>query len=247
MAISTSALIILTLSCFFTSIVSGMLGMAGGALFLGVLASFVETTFVVPLYALVMVVSAGSRTIFFVKHINWRIVVFYILGLLPGAFLGIYIFRLLPKDLIKLLMGIFILLAVFLPLSRKEYRLNIKMFAPVGFVAGFIGIFFGASGLFTGSFYVRQGIIKEELIATKSTCAIFDHLLKIFLFGLIGINVFSFGTPIILLMVAVIPGIYVGKKLLHGLSDKAFIIVFKSILVVLAARIIYIQLTRMLA
>ena len=142
--------------------------MAGGVMFLGILASFIETSYVVPIYAVVMMISAGSRTVLFYNHINWQIFLRYTVGLLPGALLGIYIFQLLPKDLIKLGMGVFILLTIFLPVTRKESRLETFIFLPVGFVAGLIGIFFGASGPFTSSFYLRQGIIKEALIATKS-------------------------------------------------------------------------------
>lgn len=215
--------------------------MAGGVLFLGILASFVETTYVVPIYAAVMIVSTGSRSILFHKHINWKIASRYIVGLLPGAFLGIYVFQLLPKDIIKLSMGIFIMFAIFLPVTKKEDRLDIRIFVPVGLVAGFLGMFFGASGPFTSSFYIRQGIIKEALIATKATCALLEHILKIFLFGLIGINVLSYGSTVLFLGLAVIPGIYIGKRLLNKFSDRAFLIVFKVLLFCLALRIIIIQ------
>lgn len=219
--------------------------MAGGVLFLGILASFVETIYIVPIYAVVMIVSSGSRTILFYPHINWQIVYRYTLGLLPGALLGIYVFQLLPKDFIKLSMGVFILVAIFLPVSRKESNLSTNIFLPVGLVAGFFGIFFGASGPFTSSFYIRQGIIKEALIASKSSCALLEQTLKVLLFGLIGINVFSYGTLLVCLGLAVIPGVYIGKRLLNKVSDRAFLIAFKVLLFVLAVRIIILQLHKM--
>lgn len=246
MILSLSSLIILTVSVFCCSIISGMMGMAGGVLFLGILASFVETTYVVPIYAVVMLVSSSSRSILFHKHINWQIVLRYALGLLPGALLGIYVFQLLPKDLIKLSMGIFILAAIFLPVSKSESRFNVGIFVPVGLVAGFFGIFFGASGPLTSSFYIRQGIIKEALIASKSTCSVLEHALKIFLFGLIGINVLSYGGVILCLVLAVIPGIYIGKRFLNKISDRYFLVAFKVILFFLAVRIILMQIFKML-
>ena len=204
--------------------------MAGGVLFLGILASFVETTYIVPIYAAVMIVSTGSRSVLFRKHINWKIASRYILGLLPGACLGIYVFQLLPKDIIKLSMGVFIMVAIFLPVSKKEDRLDIGIFVPVGLVAGFLGIFFGASGPFTSSFYIRQGIIKEALIATKATCALLEHILKILLFGLIGINILAYGGILLCLGLADIQGIYIGKRLFNRVSDRAFLIAFKELL-----------------
>lgn len=222
------------------------MGMAGGVMFLGILASFIETSYVVPIYAVVMMISAGSRTVLFYNHINWQIFLRYTVGLLPGALLGIYIFQLLPKDLIKLGMGVFILLTIFLPVTRKESRLETFIFLPVGFVAGLIGIFFGASGPFTSSFYLRQGIIKEALIATKSATALMEQALKILLFGLIGINVLAYGPLLICLCLAVLPGIYIGKLLLNKVSEQIFIRVFRVLLFILAIRIIITQAIKMI-
>lgn len=247
MDLSLSALIILTISVFFCSILSGMMGMAGGVLFLGILASFVETAYIVPIYATVMIVSSGSRTVLFYKNINWGIVFRYTLGLLPGAFLGIFIFQLLPKDIIKLAMGIFIMVMIFLPVSRKQSRFDMWIFLPVGLAAGFFGIFFGASGPLTSPFYFRQGIIKEAMIGTKSICSLLEHTLKIFLFGLIGINVLDFGSTLFFLVIAVVPGIYIGKMLLNKISDRNFLIAFKVLLFFLAARIIILQLYKMIS
>ncbi len=241
MALSLTSLVILTIAVFWCSVISGMMGMAGGVLFLGILASFVETTYVVPIYAVVMLVSTGSRSILFREHINWQIVLRFTSGLLPGALLGIYVFQLLPKDVIKLSMGIFILIAIFLPVSKRESHINIRIFVPAGLIAGFFGIFFGASGPLTSSFYIRQGIIKEALIASKSTCSVLEHALKIFLFGLIGINILSYGGVILCLVLAVVPGIYVGKRFVNKISDRYFLIVFKVVLFCLAVRIIVIQ------
>ncbi len=134
----------------------------------------------------------------------------------------------------------------FLPVTKKENFLEAGIFFPVGLVAGFIGIFFGASGPFTSSFYIRQGIIKEALIATKSTCSLLDHLLKISLFGLIGINVLTYGNLILYLVLAVIPGIYVGKRLLNKISDRTFMLAFKVLLGILAVRIIVLQIYKMM-
>ena len=241
MLFSLPTLLILILSAFLSSALSGMLGMGGGVLLLGVIASLVETTYVVPLLAVIQAISNSARLLLFFKNINWRIVGYYVIGLLPGAILGIYIFKLLPKDLIKLMMGVFILLAVFVPTSKSENRLSEGVFIAVGFIAGFIGIFFGVSGPFTGPFYIRRKIIKEELISTKATCQALDQLLKVFLFGFIGINILSNWNIIILLTLAVIVGTIIGKRLLNKLSDKAFLTIFKIVLIVIAVRIVILQ------
>jgi len=246
MLISIPTLIILTISAFFTSIIAGSIGMAGGVIFVGILASFVDITYVVPLHAALMIISNSTRILLFRKHINWRIVGFYALGLLPGALAGIYIFQLLPKDLIKLMMGVFILVAILMPAKKAKAGLGEKVFTLVGLLAGFFGIFFGASGPITAPFYIRRGIIKEELIATKSACQTLDHLLKVPLFGMIGINALVYWDVILYLSAAAILGLFIGKRLVNRLSDRAFIGIFKVILIVIAVRIIILQLIKLL-
>jgi uncharacterized membrane protein YfcA len=246
MLISIPTLIILIISAFFTSIIAGTIGMGGGVIFVGILASFVEITYVIPLHAALMAISNASRIVLFLKHITWRLVGFYSLGLLPGSLAGIYIFRLLPKDLIKLMIGIFILVAIFTPLKPGKTGLGEKVFIFVGLLAGFFGIFFGATGPITAPFYIRLGIIKENFIATKAACQILDHLVKIPLFGFMGVNALAYWDVIVYLSLAVILGTFIGKKLVSKLSDKAFLVIFKVILIVLAVRIIILQLVKLL-
>lgn len=242
MLISVSTLIILALSAFFTSILAGTIGMGGGLIFVGILASFVDVAYVIPLHAALMVVSNGSRIVLFLKHINWRIVGFYSLGLLPGSVAGIYIFKLLPKELVKLMIGIFIIAAVMTPLKPSKNRIGDKLFVLVGLLAGFFGIFFGASGPITAPFYIRRGIIKENFIATKAACQIIDHLVKVPLFGFIGINILPYWDIILYLSLAVILGTLIGKRLVKRLSEKAFVSIFKFVLIAIAIRLIVLQL-----
>ena len=144
MSVSTISFIILIVTALIASIISGITGMAGGVILLSVIALIVETSYIVPLHAGVQLVSNSTRLILFYKHIKWNIILYFLCGVLPGAFIGIFIFEMLDKDLIKLMMGVFILVITYLPKRKNQTNLTYKIFLPVGFVSGFIGIFFGA-------------------------------------------------------------------------------------------------------
>jgi len=245
MLISFATLIILSLSAFFTSILAGTIGMGGGVIFVGILASLVDIAYVVPLHAALMAISNTSRIFLFFKHINWRIVGFYSLGLLPGSLAGIYIFRLLPKDLIKLMIGVFIIVAIITPLKPAKTGIGDKVFILVGLLAGFFGIFFGASGPITAPFYIRRGIFKENFIATKAACQVLDNLVKIPLFGFIGINVMLYLDVIIYLSLAIVLGNLIGKCLVKRLSEKTFVSIFKFVMIAIAGRIIVLQIFKL--
>ena len=246
MALSLTSLIILTIAALVTSLISGITGMGGGTILLAIIASLVDTAYIVPLHATVQLTSTSTRLILFFKHIKWKIILFFLIGVLPGAFLGIYVFKLLDKNIIKLLMGIFILLITYLPKSKKEITSSFANFLPVGFVSGMIGIFFGAIGPFIAPFFVRKDVIKEELVATKATCQAITHIIKIPMFGFIGANVLVHWNILLYLCVAVIVGTIVGKNMLSKMSDKTFKKIFNVLLTIIALRIIVLQLLQLL-
>jgi uncharacterized membrane protein YfcA len=223
-----------------------MTGMGGGTILLAIIASIVDTAYIVPLHGTVQLISSGTRLILFFKSIKWNIILFFLIGVLPGAFLGIYIFKLLDKNIIKLLIGIFILLITYVPKSKKESTSTFVIFLPVGFVSGLIGIFFGAIGPFIATFFVRKDVIKEELVATKATCQAITHIIKIPLFGFIGANVLVHWNILLYLCLAVIVGTMVGKNMLNKMSDTTFKKIFNVLLTIVALRIIIVQLIQLL-
>ena len=241
-----TSFLILVITALFASVVSGMTGMAGGTIMLAVMASVLETSSVVPLHAGVQLVSNSTRVVLFFKHIKWRILLLFMAGIIPGALVGIHIFRLMDKDIVKLLMGIFILLVTYMPKSKKEVRASYKLFIPVGLVAGLIGVFFGAIGPFIAPFFIRKDVLKEELVATKAACQAITHMIKIFLFGFIGINVWDMWKIFLPLCAMVIIGTLIGKRFLGRMSDKFFKKLFKAMLTLIALNIIISQLIKLL-
>lgn len=246
MDLSTISMVVLTAAAVVCSVISGMTGMGGGTILLAIIATMVPTEFIVPLHGTVQLISNSTRLALFFKHVRWKIVGFFLIGIVPGAVAGIFIFNMLDKNIIKLLLGVFILAVTWLPKSKTERTSSFVLFLPVGVISGFIGIFFGAIGPFIATFFIRKDIIKEQLVATKAACQAIGHTLKVVLFGLIGINVFSNWQLLLALGIAVILGTMIGKKLLGKLSDKAFKRIFKTLLTIIALRIVILGVMKLL-
>lgn len=208
---------------------------------LAVIALLVDTAYVVPLHASIQLVNNSTRLILFFKHIKWKIMLFFVIGILPGAVCGIFIFKMLDANLVKLLMGVFILAITYMPKSKKQTAVSYALFLPVGFVSGFIGIFFGAIGPFIAPFFLRKDVIKEELVATKAACQAISHIIKIPLFGFIGINVFTAWPLFVCLSLTVIVGTIIGKRLLNKISDDMFRKIFKILLTIIGLKIVLTQ------
>jgi uncharacterized membrane protein YfcA len=242
--LSSQAFLIIAVCTVATSIVSALMGMAGGIMLLSIIASLTQTIYIVPLYSSIQLISNTTRLLLFFKHIHWNIIRLFLLGLIPGSLCGIYLFQMLPKDVIKLLMGVFILLAVFVPQSKTEIRTGIRIFFGLGIFSGILSVLLGTPGPLLAPFFVRNDIIKEELIATKAVCQTLSHILNIFLYGFIGINILAHWNILVVLGFAAILGTLAGKKILTKISDRYFLIAFKTILIIIALRMVVIQLMK---
>ncbi|MDF1535625.1 MAG: sulfite exporter TauE/SafE family protein [bacterium] len=218
----------------------------GGSVILAVIASVIQAEFIISLHAAVAFMSNGTRIAVFYRHVKWRVVAFFVLGMLPGALIGIIVFRMIDPEVIRLSMGIFILVVVFLPMDGKGKMGGYRTFVPVGFFAGLLGIFFGSVGPLIARFFLRGDIAKEELVGTKAACQAVGHLVKIPLFGMvIGANALDYSQVLVWLGVMVIAGILLGKALLNRISERVFRIIYKGLLAVIALRIIIVELMAM--
>lgn len=230
------------------SAVSGMTGLAGGTFVLAVVASVVPTLFIIPLHAAIAFMSNVVRVAVFYRHIKWRIVGFFVLGMLPGALIGIQVFKMLNEQVIRLAMGIFILVVVLLPGGGRGKIGGYRTFIPVGFFAGLLGVFFGSIGPLIARFYLRSDITKEELVGTKAACQAVGHLVKIPLFGLIiGANVFQYGSVLAWLGAMVVAGVLAGRFMLHRISENTFRFLYKALLMIIALRIIIVELAALVS
>lgn len=228
------------------SAISGMTGLAGGTFVLAVIASVIPTEYIIPLHAAVAFMSNSTRVLVFGRHIKWKVVTVFMAGMLPGALVGIGVFKRIDPHVIKLSMGIFILAMVILPLRQRGSADGYGIFAPVGFAAGLLGIFFGSIGPLIARFFLRDDISKEQLVGTKAACQAIGHVIKIPLFGMVvGANVLVFKETLLLLGVMVVAGILLGRILLSRISERVFKIVFRAGLGAIAVRIIALELMAM--
>ena len=94
--------------------------------------------------------------------------------------------------------------------------------ALVGFFAGFISGITGAIGLLFNRFYLRYGLTKEEIVATRAANEIFLHLIKLIIYIVLGLYsrpAFWFGLTI---AAGAIISSYTVKYILPYLSEFAF-------------------------
>lgn len=171
--------------------------------------------------------SSASRLMVFRKKIRWNIVVYFVPAALPAVWLGALLLKYVNPVYLEIVIGVF-LISNLVFLFRKQELVShpkkpaVAVLPAIGFLAGFLSGLTGAVGLLFNRFYLRYGLTKEEIVATRAANEIVLHLFKIVLYGLFGL----IGGKVILigLIVAVsaILSSIVMKWILPRLSDVSF-------------------------
>ena len=167
-----------------------------------------------------------ARLILFWKDIKWELVIFYVPSAILGAVVGANIFIQLDASAIQLLLGVFL---IFLALQykwgkvKKTFQVKKWHFVPLGFIVLLISTLFGATGAILNPFYLNYGLVKEELIATKTANSFFAGIFQIGSYvylGALSKDLWIYG---IFIGLGAIVGNIIGKRVLKGISDKLFI------------------------
>ena len=221
--------------------ISAVIGMAGGVTLLSGMLLVIPYAAAVPIHGVVQLASNSTRLVVFFKHVKWRIVMWFGLSAAPGAYLGARVVSAAPEEWLTLGIGAFILLATHVPRPTRPRGGDLRrawIFAPVGLAAGFLGMLVGATGPFIAPFFLRENVLKEELIATKAFCQAFVHLWKLPAFMSIGFAYGEHTTTLATLVTMVVVGTLVGKRLLHRVSERLFVVMIKVALTVIGAKLL---------
>ncbi|MBU0717366.1 MAG: TSUP family transporter, partial [Planctomycetes bacterium] len=89
--------IILAIAALLTSMISAILGMAGGVLLLATMLCFLSHADSIPTHAAVQIASNGTRVLAFVHNVDRVAYGRFVLGALPGAGIGMLLLWLLGQ------------------------------------------------------------------------------------------------------------------------------------------------------
>jgi uncharacterized membrane protein YfcA len=227
----------LLVAAFLSATLSGALGMGGGTLLIGVMAQYFPLEILVPLHGIIQLASNSSRALYSLRHCDRRMTLKYAVGAIVGAALGSRVVVQVPEHAYPLGLGAFILLITFVPLPRSRARYAAK-WPLVGGFSTFLSLFVGATGPLIAPFYLSEELKREALIATKAACQTFTHLLKVVTFFALGFVIGPYLPILIGMLAMVLLGTYAGKLLLNRISERWFALLFRALIVLLAARMI---------
>ena len=206
-----------------TSILSGIIGMAGGIILMAVLVNVLSVPAAMLLHGAVQGFANGSRAWFLREHIQWHILPAYLAGTAVAVSVFVSLAIVANAAVILIVIGAFPWLARVLP-SLKTLNVERPVSGAVcGLVVTAAQLFAGASGPLLDVFYLNTRFTRHQIIASKALTQTIGHGLKLAYYALV---VTALDTPeawvfLTAVVVAVI-GTRIGTAVLERISEARF-------------------------
>ena len=206
-----------------TAFLSGLFGMAGGLILIGVLLALMPLPTAMVLHAITQMASNGWRAFLWRAHISWRPVSFYMIGC--ALALGMWsIARYVPdKPIALLLLGVTPFMARLTPRGFKPNPDSIRQGAIYGSICMGLMLMTGVSGPLMDTFFLGGKFDRRAIVATKATCQVASHFTKLVYFGGIIDQAASLDLRLALVALAAsMLGTTLARRILEAMSEKQF-------------------------
>jgi uncharacterized protein len=177
------SLVLLALTIVLSSFISGVFGMAGGMILLGVLLNYLDVAAGMIFFSVVQLFANGWRALHWRRYVLWPIFTWYVLG--AGiAFTLMFAISFVPnKAIVYLTLGLMPFAVEALPATLRP---NIE-WRGVPFVTGvlttIIQVLAGVGGLFLDIFFQKSTLDRKTTNATKAVVQSLSHVVRAGYFG----------------------------------------------------------------
>jgi uncharacterized membrane protein YfcA len=174
---------ILIFTTLATAFMSGLIGMAGGIVLMGVLLLVLPVGPAMVLHGFVQLVSNGWRAWLWRSYIKWRIVGQSFAGSM-GALALFAVLSFVPdKLLVYLVLGLLPFVQYIMPPSLRLDITKRGQGLICGFIVTLMQLVSGVSGAMLDQFYAYSPLDRREQVATKAACQSIGHITKLIYFG----------------------------------------------------------------
>jgi uncharacterized protein len=206
-----------------TSFISGLFGMAGGMILLGVLLVYFDVATGMVIFSIIQFVANGWRAALWWRFVLWRIFFAYVLGAALSFAVMRYVAIVPSKAAVYLSLG---LLPFAIELLPAKARPNIEwrgMPYVTGVLTTIIQLLSGVGGLFLDIFFQKSLLDRKTTIATKAVTQTFSHVVRVAYFGSLvsigdAVPVWTYA-PAIILSIA---GTSLAAQVLERMTDVGF-------------------------
>jgi uncharacterized membrane protein YfcA len=180
---SVAVLALLAASALVTSFISGILGMAGGMILMGILLAVLPLPVAMMLHGITQLASNGWRAFMWRREVDWRVFRGYLYGAIVTTILFALVKIVVSKPIALVAMGFTPFVTLALP---EKLHLNVERrghSTACGMICSALSLTAGVSGPILDIFFVRSKMGRHAVIATKALTQSLSHIMKIAYFG----------------------------------------------------------------
>lgn len=217
---------LIVIAAFLTSILSGIFGMAGGLIFMGLLAWLLPVTVALALHGLIQFASNLWRVVLHRRHVVWPVLLWFGIGAV--AAIGVFSLVIFTPTKFYVFLGLGLLpVLVWLPERWMPLDATHRVHAVGGgFVSTGLSLVSGVSGPVTDLLFINTRLNRHQVVATKAVMQAIGHASKVIVYG--GVLWSATARAVIplpvsaLAILASMGGIMVGGYILDRISDAHF-------------------------
>jgi len=174
---------ILCLTMLGTAFLSGIFGMAGGMILVGVLLALLPVPDAMMLHGVTQMASNGWRALLWCRYVSWRAVAAYLLGCAIALALWSLARYVPSKPVALLLLGLTPFVVRLAPAGYRPDPESARQGALYGTLCMTLILLTGVAGPLIDTFFLGGKLDRRQIVATKSMCQIFGHGAKLIYFG----------------------------------------------------------------
>ncbi|WP_374651945.1 TSUP family transporter [Dongia sp.] len=210
-----------------TSFLSGIFGMLGGLILMGLLLLVLPVPAAMSLHAVTQMTSNGWRALLWHRLILWRVMPGYILGSAAAFAIFTWISFQPPAAWVYISLGAVPMIAILVPAHiapdiRRPYASTV-----LGFLVMSIQLLSGVAGVLVDIFFFRTDLDRRQIVATKAFAQTLGHIFRLAYFSLVATHAeISSDVPLWVFGVSIasaVAGATLARLVLERLSNRAFL------------------------
>lgn len=217
-------ILILLISVFATAFISGVFGMAGGLILMGVLALILPVSAAMVVHGIIQFVSNGWRAVLLANWVMWKPLAIYLAGSLSAGAVLLFLTVELEKAWLFIILG---LTPGLIWIPRRYFHLDAARPAHAvlcGFLVTGLNVISGVSGPLLDVFFTETQADRRSIVATKAATQVVSHTVKVSYYILPAIT--AGALPATHWLLIAIPlamlGTTLGARVLNLMSDIQF-------------------------
>jgi uncharacterized membrane protein YfcA len=206
-----------------TSFLSGIFGMAGGLILVGILLALLPVPDAMMLHGVTQMASNGWRGLLWCRHVRWRAVAAYVAGCVIAMVLWSFTRYVPDKPIALLLLGLTPFATRLVPADLRPNADSAVQGTLYGVICMSLMLLTGVTGPLVDTFFLGGKLDRREIVASKAACQVFSHAMKLVYFGGV-IDQTGAVDPVMagLAIIASVIGTSLAARVLERLSDRQF-------------------------